>query len=317
MPVLPTFEPQSSPGQTAETAQQSLGTAQQYFSNQQSMMDRASRLRMAEETHAVELEAQRMLAPVQLAKNRADYAEANNRVAEAEHYERLRAEANDEMPALREAWAAASAINDPVERADAQNNVLGRATKYQSLTDFEPVVSAWKNVWANSNVTARTLLSSQFKAETDAQLIAERAKHAEELARVRGDQSRQTAEATGRGMTPGERYRAQLIKARESGNQEAEQFYSDMIAKESAASVSTGAGSAQFRRQMEDVEANGTPEEKEWWRQRSNALNRRGVKQDDREDMIRALVGEGGKPAAPPTVVQPSFGADPFKGVNF
>jgi colicin import membrane protein len=159
-----------------------------------SMMDRASRRRMAEEAHALQMQQQEILRPVREAQGRADLAAAKNKLASMEQIEGMRAAAHEEMPQIRAEWEAASQLNDPMGRSDAQNKVLGRATKYEMVAELKPEVDRMKEVWSTGHITARTLANTQGITERQTELANIRAQAKAEADAAAGELKKQLAE---------------------------------------------------------------------------------------------------------------------------
>lgn len=319
MPETPIFQPAAAPGSTATAVQ--------------SYMDRASSRRMAQETHAMEMQQASVLLPVVRAKATADVAAANNQLAGMKQIEEMRAVAHGEMPGLRDEWSRASQINDPGERVKAMTSVLGRAAKYESVAEMKGEIDVWKNVLASAAITQRTLEAVNTRMDAAAELEKAKATHAKELEAVRGENAQLKQESANRGKVEAAKVGASR------GYEHLVQSYQAAVAAgddETAALLD-----AQIKRRnhiaqpysdaerIKTLDAEAKEAEKEGdvalaksLRARIEYLTKRGG--GDREAKLQAILGNGGGTAAggsttkpaPSTTAAPA-GTNQFQGVKF
>ena len=175
--ATPVFQPAGPPGSTAATAQRSLGTSQRYFEGQQSMMERASRLRMDQETHAAnQAAAERakiedaIMLPVKQSEARMHVAKVEAGVRNLARTQDLLAEFQKESQVAEEEWLSVMKIADPKSQANAALEWTGKWMKYAPLGDFSPIWNQRKEIAATFSKHAMDLRVIREKLNADTEL---------------------------------------------------------------------------------------------------------------------------------------------------
>lgn len=230
--ATPVFQPAGPPGSTAATAQRSLGTSQRYFDTQQSMMERASRQRMDEETHRIRMEQASILKPVAEAKAKADLAEANAHLVGVQQSEDMRNAANLLAPAARKAFDDLMVLADPEAREQAAFEWIGKYGQLANIKTFSEEWSSKKDIVAKIHLDASTLRNLNAKTNAEKELIAARGTEAEKVANIRSNTSVETAHIRASGQSPESvKLREAAAAARESGDEEGAMFYESILKK--------------------------------------------------------------------------------------
>lgn len=303
-----------------------------------SFMERASRQRMAEEAYALKQQEDEIMRPVRDAQNRANEAAAKNKLASLTQIENLRASANDEMPAIREAWAQTHQIDDPIERSDAQNEVLGRATKYESVAELAPEINKLKEVWATTHTTARTLANSQIITDRQRELADLKAQTAKEIQAANAERDLAKQELANKGKVDAVKARGgssyeHLISsyqaAVEAGDTETANLLNSQITKRNhiAQPYSDAERIKTLTTEADAADAEGNPALAKAMRDRITYLTKRNNSGGDREAKLAAILGKtpaatpasaaGAATGKPQSTPAPASGTNPFSNLKF
>lgn len=195
------FSPQGAPGEASTSLFQGLDAGQSWMERSQAM-----KIAKQRESDAADLAAQNrdhydLLRPVIVAQGQAQKAEAVNQLAGAVQMSDLTTLAQTQMPQLRSQWASTYQIQDPHDRLQAQEQVIGNADRFSSLKGTADEVKQWHDVWAQGQLSQRA--KEQITGKTDVAsmhvdamtaMLQQKQAHDLEMAQTRADFAQQQKE---------------------------------------------------------------------------------------------------------------------------
>lgn len=252
MAVGATFEPHSAPGEAGDR----FFRGYQQGSN---LMERAQRRRWQQEDRDYQNQIRAKLEPSMFAKAAADEATANATLINFERSQQLRQRFGLEAPAAQLKYEAAMSLPTYEEQAKA-------LSRLQQEYHWMGLIDEGKGFVDQLNNTR--LSTSQFALAdiklTEAQEVARRQQQDQmERIRARGQEERRTAEVTGRGKTPEERWMTALEQARVEGDQEEIAFYTDRLNRARRERPVPGAGARidDINERIRRAETEGRPQD--------------------------------------------------------
>lgn len=211
-------EAQFQPGGPANAIPNALNTG---LETGLSMMDRASRRRMAEETHAMQMQQEEILRPVREAKANADIEAAKAHIIGLKQTEDASAAVNAIVPQARADFDEMLQLADPDFREQAAYEWIGKYGQIANVKTFAGEWGAKKDIVAKIHQDASTLRMLSLKTETEKEAIAARGETATGVATIRADATRDAAMTRAHGATPeAVKLREAVTQARDSGDEQ-------------------------------------------------------------------------------------------------
>jgi hypothetical protein len=234
------FSPQGRPGEDTDSLLSGLSAGQSWMERNQAMQLRDQQSKLTEEQAQRARADYALMQPVMQAKRKAEIAEATNQLAGSVTMNDLMAQAQSEMPILRQDWAKTYSITDPKQRLEIQEQLLGNADRFASLKGSADEIKQWHEVWAQGQVSQRgkdliTGRNEVANARIDGltQQLTMKQQHDLELQKVKQDAAEQLAtlkaeQATALAGTRGEEARkTSATKAVSAGSYKANQALVD------------------------------------------------------------------------------------------
>jgi len=195
MALVPEFNPGGNPSPASTAVFEGINMGQ-------SLMDRAQarQLRAAQDARA-EAEAKRaqedydITLPARRAKAMADATSALNSVAGAAQMGDLMASANKEFPSLRQQWIKTYEIKDPDLRLEAQDQLLGNASRFSSLKGIGEEINQWHEILTQGHLEKRGRDMISGRAAIAENTAGIRAESAKEIADLRAEIDREKMKA--------------------------------------------------------------------------------------------------------------------------
>jgi hypothetical protein len=318
MAVLPTFQPESRPGSTGAAAINSLGATQQYFSGQQSMMERASHRRMSEESHALQMHQAELLRPVLEAKAKADEADAGAKLAAVRRTEEMRAKAAGIADQARGGFNDLMLIEDPEAREQAAFEWIGRYGQLASVKEYEGEWNSMMTAIGKVQLNASGIRTLTAKTEAEKDVLRERSLVAtaaeKELIKARGEQQIEVAKVRAT-VPPRNEFMgimSALTQAKADGDTEAEEFFRGRLARLSHIPASRRLEIESLLDLKRAAEEAGDEEAAAVYEDRIAKVNTIVI--DPMKQAIATRIGGGPAPAKPPAKqAAPSAPKEPAK----
>lgn len=207
-----------------------VGSALSAYGQTQSLMQRAQQAREAQDEYTRQRDLQQQIMPSQIAKAQADLATANATVQNYKQLQTLRQQFALQAPQAQSEYEDAMQLASYDEQARALGNLQQKYSWMQLLPEGAPFAHGV----ATSRLEAHQSAMLDNKMSTELDLANNRSNYLMQQIQARGDQTRQTNDARGAGLTPVQKWVAARDQATADGHPELAATYDTLIKKAQA-----------------------------------------------------------------------------------